>query len=226
MNAPPALFAITVVGGLLGVSLTSARHPSLLRLSSTATATQIVEVRPAHCFPRDPPTGHFGYYGFRGYTFDLNGFDLQFETWNPAAGTWQGRYTTDPPTPRDVNGEVYWSGAAVDMICFQAYVVYLGWYQNQLVVMDFGDVYPIPTDPTCGGGGGGGDDGWMDQAPSYRPVSAPLADASCGGGGGDSGGGGGGDSGCTVQWGTIEISYDGGATWEVWWEGYYTECES
>ena len=222
---------IVLVGGVLGIGTSSGRQPTLFRLSSTATTTQVVEVRPAHCAYRDPPTGHFGYYGFRGYTFDLNGFDLQFETWNPAAGTWQGRYSTDPPTPRDVGGSVYWSGAAVDMICFQVYLYGLGWFQNQLVVWDHGETYPIPSDPSCDGDGGGDDDEWMDQAPTYRAsgVLPTDASASCGGDGGGGGGGGGGDggggSGCTVQWGTIEISYDGGATWEVWWQGYYTLCE-
>lgn len=37
---------------------------------------------------------------------------------------------------------------------------------------------------------------------------------------------GGGDSeGCTTKYGKIEVSYDGGETWETWWEGWYTECE-
>ncbi len=47
----------------------------------------------------------------------------------------------------------------------------------------------------------------------------------CGGDGGG-GGSGGGSGDCTTQWGEIDISYDGGASWSVLWEGYYTVCES
>ncbi len=186
MNSPSALLAITVIGGLLGVGGTSARQPIHYRFASTRTRTQVVEVRSAHCSPRDPPSGHFGLYGYQGYTFDLNGFDLQFETWNPAAGSWQGRYSTDPTYPRDESGQYFWSGAALDMVCFDAYIIGIGWFHNQVVVMDYGDVNPVPSD--CGNGGGGGD-GWMDQSPAHGSGGSPQPDARCG----DAGGGGGGD---------------------------------
>jgi hypothetical protein len=62
-----------------------------------------------------------------------------------------------------------------------------------------------PTQPCPGGGGGGGGDG--------------------SGGDDGSGDGGGGGSNCHTEYIIIEISYDGGETWSVWWEGYATVCE-
>jgi hypothetical protein len=41
------------------------------------------------------------------------------------------------------------------------------------------------------------------------------------GGGGGSGGGGQ----CRNEWSVVEISCDGGVTWEVWWEGWVTICD-
>ena len=43
-----------------------------------------------------------------------------------------------------------------------------------------------------------------------------------GGGGADDGGGG---WSCSTEYVVIEISYDGGATWQTWWQGYATVCE-
>jgi hypothetical protein len=46
---------------------------------------------------------------------------------------------------------------------------------------------------------------------------------SSGGGGGGSGGDGGGGS-CYEAYGSVDISYDGGATWEELWSGWYSVC--
>jgi len=47
-----------------------------------------------------------------------------------------------------------------------------------------------------------------------------------GGGGGDSGGGNGGvQYSCHSEYGSIEVSYDGGLTWDDVWSGYYDVCE-
>lgn len=43
--------------------------------------------------------------------------------------------------------------------------------------------------------------------------------------GGEGGGGGGGGMSCHTEYVIVEISNDGGATWEVYWEGYATVCE-
>lgn len=44
------------------------------------------------------------------------------------------------------------------------------------------------------------------------------------GGSGGSGGDEGGGTTCTTEYVMIEVSYDDGATWEVWWEGEATVC--
>jgi hypothetical protein len=77
------------------------------------------------------------------------------------------------------------------------------------------------------------DDGEMDElrAPSAvgrigktgRGLTMTTANT-CGSGGGGGDGTAPSDN-CTTQWGVIEVSYDGGSTWEVLWSGYYTECE-
>ena len=85
--------------------------------------------------------------------------------------------------------------------------------------------------PDCGGGGGGGGgDPPPDQivmggsGGGVLRLGTTAVANDCGGGCG--GGSGGGSGGCSTQWGEIDISYDGGATWSVFWEGYYTVCES
>jgi hypothetical protein len=82
---------------------------------------------------------------------------------------------------------------------------------------DWGRV--VPADGSCSGGGGGGQ--W-EEAPAKDPSGVALAAADECSGGTGGGGGGGGAGGCTSDWGRIEISYDGGLTWDVW----YTVCES
>jgi hypothetical protein len=60
---------------------------------------------------------------------------------------------------------------------------------------------------------------------SYNCWSNDWTDASVssgGGGGGDGSGGGGG--GCHEEYGTLEISYDGGMTWEDLWSGWVSVC--
>ncbi len=57
---------------------------------------------------------------------------------------------------------------------------------------------------------------------SYNCWSNDWTDASVSSGGG--GGGGGGGSQCYESYGTIEISYDGGMTWQDLWTGWYSVC--
>lgn len=71
--------------------------------------------------------------------------------------------------------------------------------------------------------------GELDSAP-YDPYS-PTDDPGCGDpgdtGDGTGGGEGSGDdkTGCHSEYVMIEISYDDGATWEVYWEGFATVCD-
>ena len=109
-----------------------------------------------------------------------------------------------------------------------------------------------PLACSSGGGGGGGSGygplwpNWpVDYGPSYNtsvdnyyydPYAPDGGDAvdcsgldgdggiSVGGGGGTSGDPGGGGSNCSTEWVAIEVSYDGGETWSVWWEGEAQVC--
>jgi hypothetical protein len=78
----------------------------------------------------------------------------------------------------------------------------------------------ITYDPDGPGAGGGG--GPCSLQIIYDP------DQPCPGTGGPGGTGGGGDdgggAGCHSEYIFIEISYDGGSSWQTWWEGYATVC--
>ena len=89
----------------------------------------------------------------------------------------------------------------------------------------------VTYDPNSGGGGGGGGgDGGCETQLIYDP-DQPCPGGGGGGGGeptvtpGGGGGGGGGGTTCHQEWVIIEVSYDGGATWSTWWEGYANVCE-
>ena len=115
-------------------------------------------------------------------------------------------------------------------------VVHKAWWPNlpwlgedAAVSNDSNSSDACPPPPGCGSGGGGGGDPPMDQivmsgsGGGVLRLGTTAVANDCGGGGGSSGGGSGT---CSTQWGEIDISYDGGATWSLLWEGYYTVCES
>jgi hypothetical protein len=78
----------------------------------------------------------------------------------------------------------------------------------------------------CGGGGGGAENDPI-YATSYDPYAPDPENGaltpSCGGSGGGSGSGG---YSCAWDYITIEISYDGGATWQEYWSGWAQVCDS
>jgi hypothetical protein len=81
---------------------------------------------------------------------------------------------------------------------------------------------------TGGGGGEGEGCGDFDQL-SYQSYGSPSPidpESYIGGG---SGGGGGddeeSDADCPTEYVIIEVSYDNGVTWQVWWEGEISVCE-
>jgi hypothetical protein len=76
-------------------------------------------------------------------------------------------------------------------------------------------------DDGCGGGGGGYDDPvYITSYDPYAPAPADTGEATieCGGGGG------GGGRTCYWEWMDIEISRDGGGSWEPWWSGWGQVC--
>lgn len=80
------------------------------------------------------------------------------------------------------------------------------------------------ADSGCGGGGGGTDPIYMNSYDPYAPEQAEdtASVQDCGGSGG---GGGGGELECWWEWMEIEISYDGGVTWQPFWSGLGQVCQ-
>lgn len=100
------------------------------------------------------------------------------------------------------------------------------------VVSFEGTVWRVASnDPGCGGGG---EPIYMESFDPYSPgvseaeisSGAPSAECGGGGGGGGDGGGGGGGISCYWEWMEIEISRDGGQTWEHFWSGWGQVCEN
>lgn len=94
-----------------------------------------------------------------------------------------------------------------------------------------GTVWPMSPPPDEPPGEDCGDEEELPLEMAPPSTSEAVSMTTCGGGGSGTESGSGSESGsgtgtnCSVQYGVIEISYDGGITWEVWWEGYYTVCE-
>jgi hypothetical protein len=88
---------------------------------------------------------------------------------------------------------------------------------------------PRYEDPECGDGGGGGWDPWDD--PIHMTGTGAFPDSvddgmtsGCGGSDGASGAGSGNYS-CVWDYVTLEISYDGGRTWQHFWSGWLQVCD-
>ncbi|HEX6374076.1 MAG TPA: hypothetical protein VF006_34430 [Longimicrobium sp.] len=88
-----------------------------------------------------------------------------------------------------------------------------------------GTVWRVGDDEGDGCGGGGGDWYYMESYDPYSPT--PDEDAavttSCGGGGGD--GFDPANYSCYWDYITLEISYDGGKTWQEFWSGWAQICD-
>lgn len=87
-----------------------------------------------------------------------------------------------------------------------------------------GTVWAVGNDEGDGCGGGGGDWYYMESYDPYAPTPEQDAmTASCGGGGGagfDPG-----NYSCHWDYITLEISYDGGQTWQHFWSGWAQICD-
>jgi len=89
-----------------------------------------------------------------------------------------------------------------------------------------GSLIPVQEGSGDCGGDGSGEPMTVratERAPTRSRLPRPSL-ASCdspgswGGWGSDAG------NGCTWRYGVIEISFDGGMTWHVWWQGWYVDC--
>lgn len=174
------------------------------------------EIRPASFW-----TFHGGY-----------AWDVTYHTFPYQFGFAQ--YSALPSPATSDNGRATWTNPGAYVECT------LTWYHNpdgSVAYVDFrwhiisyrGSITVNPGD----GCGGRGDPVYMESYDPYAPD--PMADGMTGqnycddddggGGGGGDGGGDGGGGGCTWEWMEIEISYDGGQTWHLWWSGYGRVCQ-
>lgn len=87
-----------------------------------------------------------------------------------------------------------------------------------------GTVWRVGDNGGDGGGCGGGEWYYMESYDPYAPEEN-AATASCGGGGGGGGSDSGGNYSCYWDYITLEISYDGGQTWEHFWSGWAKVCD-
>ena len=104
----------------------------------------------------------------------------------------------------DATGRYIWKDNRIKVNC---YVRRYWWGYNQpyaVVTAEFGTVYPYSCDGI--------------RAATYDPYSTDCS-GSTGSGGGESS-----TVDCQTEHIRIEISYDGGQTWSLWWEGWVTTC--
>jgi hypothetical protein len=83
------------------------------------------------------------------------------------------------------------------------------------------------SDGGCNGDQGGDEWYWMESYDPYSPSPEDGGQATTASCGGTDGGDGfdPSDFSCTWDYITIEISYDGGRTWDAWWSGWAQVCE-
>jgi hypothetical protein len=172
-------------------------------------------------------------YSLNNIAFDYSLLEYQGHFWN---STWRASVAAFPLPPRtwyvpvgtstlvSTDGQAKWLDPQVEVLC---------WIYNALDVVSTHDD-PIRFSGSvvqCGSSTGGGNVGGtsftdIGMDPGYDPYGTFDSDGggSCGTGtSGDSGGGG---FVCHTEYVYIEISYDGGVTWDGWWEGYATVCDS
>ncbi|HSU17789.1 hypothetical protein [Longimicrobium sp.] len=119
------------------------------------------------------------------------------------------------------DGKAKWTNAQVQVQC---------WIYNdgRIIAYHFDPYRYSGTVTECASGGGSpGGTGFTDVGmdPGYDPYGTfDSGGGSCDGSAGTSGDSGGGVV-CHTEYIYIEISYDGGITWQTWWEGEAKVCE-
>jgi hypothetical protein len=186
-------------------------------------------IRPAVCWTTVMEfydRGAFPYYSVDGYFFDAN----PFQTTRMLDGnrsmimrSSKGRWLTD------VTGRYRWTDARIRVDCFiREYFGGLVQQPYATAAYELGVVEPVST--ACGPvpedpwGGEYITDIGDPQYDPYDPDQVSTAD-DCSSGSGDTGSGENGGWNCWYEYMVIEISYDGGKTWHLWWEGWGRVCE-
>lgn len=137
---------------------------------------------------------------YRGTSIALGG------TWQQVPYEWNGRNATGDQWASGIHhvarGQCLYTWHA-RMSGIPALIAYLHSPQ-------FGATTPPPGGEGCGGGDDGGDAAELNAESSCPPTGVGSGQSHLI---------------CTTVYLTIEISYDGGFTWETFWEGWGTECE-
>lgn len=155
-------------------------------------------------------------------------------TWTTVPGQWASATYYGPSSATSTDGKATWLNPSLLAECWidwyalpptPARDAYFRWH----IVRYFGTVREVKAG--CNDDTRLVDDFGNDVQGPYDPTYDPALESgtdcedesSEGGSGG--GGGGGGDLTCRQEYVYVEISNDGGLTWEVYWEGYATVCE-
>lgn len=192
-------------------------------MTSVAASAQRVFVssEPAVCVTPFTPIS--------GLTFHVGGaFRIIWSTNFPQYGP--VTYFGSPNPAYSDDGTKKWTNPTANVTCF------LDWYRLE-PTWHFDTTYRWHIDEyggvvtSCDSGGGNvggtgftnvGMDSSYDPYGSSDPGGGPCGEpGTAGSTGGDAGG-----FNCHTEYIYIEISYDGGITWEGWWEGYATICDS
>ena len=197
--------------------------PNLIVDGGGAAEDEVADLRPTTC-PTWTTEGFLGtpVYEFGGYLF-VTAWTLE----EKFQGKTEGYYHASPdPNPKDIFNRVRWHGARLYVTCRQ-WVFRDPWGRERFGanIYDSIEGKEEGTIRPCGS-----DSGSLTTNPydPYGPTDdcaedTPTYPEPGGGGGGDSGEGGG--SSCRQEYIVIEISYDNGETWHVYWEGNATVCE-
>ena len=167
----------------------------------------------------------FPHYSVDGYFFDANPF--QITRWMDGNTSMIMR-SMKGASLVDVTGRYRWTDARIRVDCYvRDYLFGLISQPYALVRYELGSVEPVSTacasDPEDPWGGEYLTEIGSEAYDPYDPE--PSAPADCGGGAGEEGSGANEGLTCWQEYMVIEISYDGGVTWQEFWSGWGTVCE-
>lgn len=172
--------------------------------------------------PPCPPSISTGVLGYNGF-IDKDGIAFPVASlYHLTPGKSDVIYRPVPERPQ--TGTKAWEMAAVGAMCYWWMSPVGAWLIVQETVK-YGYVRDL-DELACGDGGGSTE---LVEYVSDSPYDSEYDPFDAGGGCGSSGGGGDrsstGGGNCRQEWVVVEISYDNGATWHTYWEGYATICE-
>jgi hypothetical protein len=177
--------------------------------------------------PTDHTTCPTPFRPIAGLTFHAGkAWNVTYHTFPYQYGFAQYSALPDPATSED--GRATWTNPGAYAECTNT------WFYNPNGSVAFVEfrwhVIDYRGEVTASSGGCEGDGGQTDPIymMSYDPYvpedqAGEVSVLACGGGGGGSSGGGGVT--CRWEWMEIEISYDGGQTWQSFWSGWGQMCE-